>query len=253
MSKLYASTVIDIAMKEIGYLEKKSPSNLNSKTKNAGYNNYTKYGRDYGCNGVYWCCEFAWWCHYKAFGSNYTKEYTIKTASCETMRQQFIKHKRYNKTPKKGDYIFFETKTKGIANHIGIVYKVSDTTIYTIEGNTNAGAGIEPNGGGVAQKSYARSNPKILGYGHPKYDAKPLTAPKPIIKYGMEGEAVKKLQKCLNKVLKTKIKVDGQFGPKTAETLKMYKVKVKNKNTNGKMYGKTIYKKLVKSLKQIQS
>lgn len=36
--------MIEIASNEVGYLEKKSNSNLYSKTGNAGYNNYTKYG-----------------------------------------------------------------------------------------------------------------------------------------------------------------------------------------------------------------
>ena len=38
--------VINIASNEVGYLEKKSNYRLDSKTANAGYNNYTKYTRD---------------------------------------------------------------------------------------------------------------------------------------------------------------------------------------------------------------
>ena len=38
--------VILIAKNEIGYLEKKSNSQLDSKTANAGSSNYTKYWRD---------------------------------------------------------------------------------------------------------------------------------------------------------------------------------------------------------------
>lgn len=38
--------VINVAKGEIGYLEKASNSNLDSKTANAGQNNYTKYWRD---------------------------------------------------------------------------------------------------------------------------------------------------------------------------------------------------------------
>ena len=43
MGTNYASKVIKIAMAEVGYLEKGSNSNLDSKTGNAGYKNYTKY------------------------------------------------------------------------------------------------------------------------------------------------------------------------------------------------------------------
>ena len=38
--------VIKIAENEVGYLEKRTNAQLDSKTANAGYNNYTKYGRD---------------------------------------------------------------------------------------------------------------------------------------------------------------------------------------------------------------
>ena len=38
--------VLSIARQEIGYLEKRSNSQLDSKTANAGSNNYTKYARD---------------------------------------------------------------------------------------------------------------------------------------------------------------------------------------------------------------
>ena len=38
--------VISLAKAEVGYLEKASNSNLESKTANVGYNNYTKYWRD---------------------------------------------------------------------------------------------------------------------------------------------------------------------------------------------------------------
>lgn len=253
--KMYASAVIDVAMKEVGYLEKKSPKYLNSKTKNAGYNNYTKYGKAYGMNGVYWCCEFAWWCHYKAFGgSNYREDGTIKTAACESMRQRFKKIGRYDKTPKKGDYIFFKTKTTDtVSHHIGLVYKVTSSRVYTIEGNTNAGGGLERNGGGVAKKSYPRSYAHIMGYGHPKYDTKPLSAPKAPLDRGAEGESVKKLQKCLNKVLKISLKVDGHFGESTAKAIKSFKAKygktyhIKNRDSH---YGAATQKAINKQLKK---
>ena len=38
--------VLEVAENELGYIEKATNSNLDSKTANAGSNNYTKYGRD---------------------------------------------------------------------------------------------------------------------------------------------------------------------------------------------------------------
>ena len=62
--------VIDIAEEEIGYLEKRSNSQLDSKTANAGSGNYTKYWRDTypQYQGQPWCADFVSWCFMKAFG-----------------------------------------------------------------------------------------------------------------------------------------------------------------------------------------
>lgn len=249
MMKMYKSKLIKTALNEEGYLEKASPSFLNSKTKNAGYNNYTKYGRDYGWNGVYWCCIFVWWCFWKAFG-NSSNELILKTASCEIMRQHFVKKGKYGAKPKKGALIFFKVGTKPGANHIGLVYKVSGSTVYTIEGNTSAGNTVVDNGGGVARKSYSMGYSNILGYGYPDYDSKPLTAPKPSIKSGTQGASVVKLQKCLNKTISADLTIDGDYGKKTADAVKSFKVKYKIRNIDGNIYGKAMYKKLKKILKK---
>ena len=51
----------ELMAEQSGYLEKRSNSQLDSKTGNAGYNNYTKYARDIdnlglpGCQGQPWC------------------------------------------------------------------------------------------------------------------------------------------------------------------------------------------------------
>ena len=62
--------LIQIAKNEIGYLEKASNSQLDSKTANAGENNYTKYWRDIkpDYQGQPWCAAFVSWCMMKAFG-----------------------------------------------------------------------------------------------------------------------------------------------------------------------------------------
>lgn len=61
---------VKIAKAEIGYLEKKSNANLNSKTANAGTANYTKYWRDAdpANQASPWCACFISWVFMKAFG-----------------------------------------------------------------------------------------------------------------------------------------------------------------------------------------
>lgn len=183
--KKTAANAVSIANKELGYLEKKSNKNLNSKTGNAGKNNYTKYSQVFGVNGCYWCAYFICWVFYTLCGNSKDEAKKViysLSGACETIRQAFIKKDRYfTKNPKVGDLIFFKGTRHAGANHIGIVEKVTSTKVYTIEGNTSVSGGVVDNGGGVARKSYSLSYSKILGYGRPNYekdDNKTDTKPK---------------------------------------------------------------------------
>lgn len=169
--------VLSIAEAEVGYLEKKSNQDLNSKSLNAGYNNYTKYG--YDMHKIYpsvmdfpasWCDCFVDWCFYKAYGKSNAKsllcgdfnDYTVISA-------QLYKNKNaWYKTPKVGDQIFFKNTER--IYHTGLVYKVDSLYVYTIEGNTSSASGVVANGGCVAKKKYLKTYSKIAGYGRPKYD-----------------------------------------------------------------------------------
>lgn len=169
------SNLTKIAIEELGYLEKKSNKDLNHKTKNAGKNNYTKYNAVFGVNGCYWCAYFICWLFYTLCGNSKADAKKMLcgalSGACETLRQAFIKQKRYyTKNPKAGDLVFFKGTRHAGANHIALVTKVTKSKIYTIEGNTSTGKGVVDNGGGVAEKNYTLTYSKILGYGRPKYD-----------------------------------------------------------------------------------
>lgn len=162
-------SVLDIAHAEVGYLEKKSNSNLYDKTANAGSGNYTKYNKE--MHDIYpavmdfpaaWCDAFVDWCFYKAYGVANAKgilagnfdDYTVQSA-------QLYKNKgAFDQNPKVGDQVFFKGSA-GI-NHTGLVYKVTSSAIYTIEGNTS---------NKVAYREYPRNSSRIAGYGHPLYGA----------------------------------------------------------------------------------
>lgn len=63
----YAYDVAQIALTQVGYLEKATNSQLDHKTANAGTGNYTKYTRDTGNgNGIAWCAVFVAWCAQEA-------------------------------------------------------------------------------------------------------------------------------------------------------------------------------------------
>lgn len=56
-------------------------------------------------------------------------------------RLQWYKDKKQwkdrNYNPKSGDIIFFDWEQDGTSDHVGIVEKVENNIIYTIEGNSN--------------------------------------------------------------------------------------------------------------------
>lgn len=174
--------LLQTARNEIGYLEKSTNSNLDSKTGNAGSNNYTKYARDLDNigniyngkkNGYAWCDVFVDWCFIKTFGiANGMKllcqSYGGAGAGC-TYSAQYYKNKGqfYKSNPKAGDQIFF-TGGDGMS-HTGIVEKVSGGRVYTIEGNTSSASGVIANGGAVASKSYNLNYSRIGGYGRPDW------------------------------------------------------------------------------------
>jgi CHAP domain. len=108
------------------------------------------------------------------FAEAYGKEKAMEllggySAYTPTSARNFMKMGQWHtEKPEPGDVIFFKNNKR--ICHTGIVYKVSKTIIYTIEGNTSAGKKIIPNGGAVCKKQYRLNNPDIAGYGRPKYD-----------------------------------------------------------------------------------
>ena len=168
--------LIQIALAEVGYLEKRSTASLDSKTDNAGSKNYTKYAMDMcKChagiyvNGYPWCDTFVDWCMVQAFGANKALELIHGwSAYTPTSASYYKQHREWHTTPKKGDQIFFKDKN-GTICHTGIVHAVDANYVYTVEGNTSTASGVIDNGGSVAKKKYALSYNRIAGYGRPKY------------------------------------------------------------------------------------
>lgn len=142
-----ATELIKTASEEIGYIGKKSNSQLDDKTANA-QGKYTKYARDlYNAsyyngnkNGYDYCCVFVDWCFWKASGcdkkiADKYKPVGIYGAGVNYIKGMFPKD-RIDMVPRVGDQIIYKT-TKGELYHTGIVSNVDmeHGTIDTIEGN----------------------------------------------------------------------------------------------------------------------
>lgn len=112
---------------------------------------------------VEWCACFVSWC---ANQCGYIDAGIIpKFANCQNEGVSWFKTvglwKDAGYLPKSGDIIFFDWESDGISDHVGIVEKTENSTIFTIEGNTSNDV--------CKQNKYNIDSSDILGYGTPAY------------------------------------------------------------------------------------
>lgn len=158
--------LISTASAEIGYMEKASNKNLDDKTANAGKGNFTKYARDLVnligspySQGAAWCDMFVDWCFIQTFGKDNAKKMLGGWSAYTPTSANFYKNSgRFFKSPSIGDQIFFKNSER--INHTGIVVNVTETFVYTIEGNSS---------NKVQNRSYSLNDKSIAGYGKPDW------------------------------------------------------------------------------------
>ncbi len=185
--------VIDVALNEVGYKEKATNAQLDDPDANPGSRNYTKYARDLAKlpwfngskTGVAWCGVFVAWCFVVAYGEDAARALLCQPsaknncgAGCKYARNYFKRKGRLMDAPEPGDVIFFWAKDGKSVQHMGLVYAVDDKNVYTVEGNTSGGSGVDANGAGspgggmVCRKSYRLDYGRIAGYGRPDWGNK---------------------------------------------------------------------------------
>jgi hypothetical protein len=123
----------------------------------------------YGFNSrVEWCACFVSWC---ANECGYLDAGVIpKTAGCISGSNWFKDRGLWQDNsyePRPGDIIYFDWDNKGssgpqdgLADHVGIVEKVENGLVYTVEGNS---------GDSCRENRYAVGHYEIYGYGTPAY------------------------------------------------------------------------------------
>ena len=116
----------------------------------------------YGFNSrVEWCACFVSWC---ANECGYIDSGVIpKFAGCVNGVQWFKDRGQWQDNdfePSAGQIIFFDWECDGEVDHVGIVEKVENGTVYTVEGNS---------GDSCRENHYAIGYYEILGYGMPQY------------------------------------------------------------------------------------
>ena len=138
-----SSDIVQVAAKEIG---------------NAGGEKYWKW---YGFpTRVEWCCIFVSWCANQCgyINSGLVPKYSVVDDGANWFRQknQWLPG---SATPSPGNIIFFDWAYDGLdgkGDHTGIVEKVENGIVYTIEGNSSDQ---------VSRRQYSVGNREILGYG----------------------------------------------------------------------------------------
>ena len=116
----------------------------------------------YGFNSrVEWCACFVSWC---ADQCGYIESGLVpKFAGCVDGANWFKSNGKWQDRtyePKVGDIIFFDWEGDGTTDHVGIVEKCENGTVYTVEGNS---------GDACKQRQYAVGSSNIYGYGIPAY------------------------------------------------------------------------------------
>ena len=268
--------VVSLLEGEVNYLEKKSNAQLDSKTANAGYNNFTKYTRDVDAanlcdakfQGQAWCCSLAMWPELHLAGAEEARERfflpnarNCKAYNCGYLAEYFQKAGAWYSKPQVGDFIFFRSfNANGTIRyqyaHVGRVVEVSGTKVYTVEGNTNPDAGVIPNGGGVYRKMYDVTSRSIVGYGRPKWKSGEMDVPAEkeetkvnvelrMLRKGMAGGDVKALQATLiaNGFDCGRYGADGDFGSGTDTAVRSFQRK-KGLSADG-IVGKDTWGKLL--------
>lgn len=246
--------ILNLARNEIGYKEKRSNSQLNDKTANAGSGNFTKYARDLDAvtnfyngakNGYAWCDIFVDWLFYYTFGAELAMKMICQPtksagAGCLYSAGYYKSSGRWTTAPAPGHQIFF-SYAAGEVSHTGIVESVTNTQVITIEGNA---------GDQVLRCRYNKNDPHIYGYGIPRWNyaanipASEIPKNDSILRLNDTGEQVQKFQEKLIKLgydcgpdgadgefgantLKAviqfqtdfKLEVDGEVGPETLKAL----------------------------------
>ena len=206
------------------------------------YNGMT--GCTFNVDSTPWCCIFTSYVIYKCgVPTSVIKPF----AACRPVINNVFspagqwKLRTSGYLPSPCDLIFFDWDVDKLADHVGIVQKVANGKVYTIEGNTSGGYSVD----GVRNKSYVATSCYILGYATPNYTgvagaantvqpAQTTTTTTTTTK--SKTAIIKEFQTWLNKTYKKKLAVDGAFGPLTlkaateawqSQTNKEYKTRLK--------------------------
>jgi hypothetical protein len=142
-----------------------NPGRIDEMLRRAGYDNQSfianggqieKGTRRKTGEGIYWCAAAVtdWWT------SAGLPTPPKPSGGCKDWANWAKSKGLYSDVPEVGAVVLYGKP--GSENHVGIVTKITDTTIETIEGNTSGTAGFERNGGGCFPKKIVNWKERVL-------------------------------------------------------------------------------------------
>ena len=138
------TAIVDLAKRQVGNV--------------GGYPYWSWYGFN---SRVEWCACFVSWC---ADQCGYIESGLVpKFAGCVDGANWFKSNGKWQDRtyePKVGDIIFFDWEGDGTTDHVGIVEKCENGTVYTVDHYA---------GDACKQRQYAVGSSNIYGYGIPAY------------------------------------------------------------------------------------
>ena len=149
-----AANVVAVAKSQLGYKESTKNFKLadDGKTKKG----YTRYGAWYGDEYGDWSAMFAAFVyHYAGISKKMVPVNSGAHAWTVDLKKAGLYKTANDYSPAAGDLVFFDTDNDGKADQVGVVEKVTDKKITTIEGDSE---------NKVQENSYKVSDGTIIGY-----------------------------------------------------------------------------------------
>ena len=170
--------IVELAIKEKGYIGHKSVDKLDDPTANKG-GLYTKYARDldnvnyfYGKKqGEDWCCVFICWLFYKVLGKGKALQVLNQNgknnygAGCKYICEYLTKQPQTLGEDLIGSIICYDYEKTGSYDHVGIVVSYDSNYIYVIQGNAQS---VE--GSGVGEFIHSVTHENIKGIYSPYWE-----------------------------------------------------------------------------------
>ena len=151
----WGADLLNVAISQLGNAESETDFIITRE----GTQGYTIYGDASGGDYRAWCAAFVAWCagYIDVLAADFPTSYRSREWKSDLIDRGAYVTDIENYEPKPGDLIFFNHEGGKVPQHIGIVEKVEDGMVHTVEGNHYRS---------VCRDAYPLDFEEIIGYGN---------------------------------------------------------------------------------------